>query len=391
MKTENIESLLKKVGLHVPEILLPGPDVDYTSYSVIACDQYSADREYWEKVENIVGNSVSTLRMICPEAYLGRGVNSDEICEKMRQYLDNGALRSAGEGFVFVKRETHTGIRKGIVAAVDLECYDFKKGGSLIRATEQTVVDRLPARVAIRKKAPLELPHILVLFEDPEDKVISAAEELTAGDAPLYDFDLMMNGGHITGYMLSGDSDTGRIAGLFNELLDDSEGCLFAMGDGNHSLAAAKMYWDSIKEGLSPEMRENHPARYALCELVNVYDGGLGMWPIHRLLLNVNPDEVCKDLNLDPMNPPDLQEFQPVLDEWLAGHPEAELEYIHGREEALELQSRNPDSLAVVFPDFDKSSVFRYARQNKIFQRKSFSIGVADEKRFYLEARRITL
>lgn len=391
MNNPETAALLKNIGLSVPEILLPKAGTDMTAYSVIACDQYSADPEYWEKVEAIAGDSVSTLRLIRPEAYLGKGVNEDEIVEKMSEYLETGALAPAGKGFVFVKRQTRTGIRKGIVAAVDLERYDFEKGGSLIRATEQTVVDRLPARVAIRKKAPVELPHILVLFEDPDDTVINAAEGMTADREPLYDFDLMMNGGHITGYMLSDENDIAGIAKLFESLLERGEGCLFAMGDGNHSLAAAKKYWDSIKDGLSDELRETHPARFALCELVNVFDEGLGMWPIHRLLINVDPEEVKRDLDLDPMDPPDLQEFQPALDEWLAKHPEAELEYIHGREEALALQAKDPRSLAVIFPDFDKSSVFRYARENRIFQRKSFSIGVADEKRFYLEARRITL
>ncbi len=389
MKTDDTAELLKNVGLRVPEILLPAGGTDYNVYSVIACDQYSDDLGYWDKVEQKVGDSVSTLRMILPEAYLGSKINYDEICDKMRQYLDTGILKSVGEGFVFVKRETLSGVRRGIVAAVDLECYDFEKGNSLIRATEQTVVDRLPVRVAIRQNAPLELPHILVLFEDPEDKVVSAADDMIKGCDPLYDFDLIMNGGHISGYMLSDESQTGCIASLFSGLLKNSEGCLFAVGDGNHSLAAAKLNWNSIKDSLSPEQQKNHPARFTLCELINVYDKGLDMWPIHRLLLNVDPDGVCSELNLDPMNPPDLQEFQPVLDKWLAKHPEASLEYIHGKEEALALQEKNPGSLAIIFPDFDKSSVFRYARQNRIFQRKSFSIGTANEKRFYLEARKI--
>ena len=389
MKNESVSDILKNTGLHIPDILLPAEGTDYSKYSVIACDQYSADPGYWADVEKTVGDNVSTLRMICPEAYLGNGVDPDAIYENMRRYLDSGALQSAGKGFVFVRRQTGSGIRKGIIAAVDLECYDFEKGNSLIRATEQTVVDRLPARILIREKAPLELPHILVLFEDPADTVINAAEDIISGEKPLYDFDLMMNGGHITGYMISEEKHLERIANVFNDLLKVSDGCLFAVGDGNHSLAAAKQYWNGIKESLTPEQREDHPARFALCELVNVYDDGLGMWPIHRLIMNVDPDTVCSDLSLDPMDPPDLQEFQPVLDNWMKDHPEASLEYIHGKEEALALQDKTPGSVAVIFPDFDKSSVFRYARRNMIFQRKSFSIGLADDKRFYLEARKI--
>lgn len=385
------KELLRQVGISIPALLLPSDEIDLRRFAVIACDQFSAEPDYWQRVQETVDGKPSALNLILPEAFLQPDnlAASQTINANMRRYLSDGTLQSIGECFVYLERETSAGLRKGLIVALDLEQYDFSpQASSLIRATEQTVPDRLPPRIQIREHAPLELPHVMVLLDDPDNTVIGAVEQKKAELSPLYDFELMLGGGRLTGYRVADEGLCREIANALHKLLEDCEGLLYAMGDGNHSFAAAKACWEQLKPTLSQEEKENHPARYSLVELVNLYDEGVYFEPIHRLLYHVDPLAVQQELGFDAQTPPSLQVLQPMLDEWLSRHPEAELEYIHGAEECQRLAEKD-DRLAILFPPFDKQTVFRVVRQDGCFVRKSFSIGHAVDKRYYLECRKI--
>lgn len=389
---EALKKALAEVGIKVPEILLPARDVDLHRFSVIACDQFTAQPEYWHSVEDIVGDAPSALRITLPEAYLSD--NNDSriamINSTMREYVEKGVLKNIGSAMIYLRRRTTTGIRRGLIAALDLEQYDYSKGSkSMIRATEDTIIERLPPRIKIRQGAPLETPHIMVLIDDKRDMLMSYLDSCREDLECLYDFTLMKGGGHSTGYKIDNVPMVSRIAEILKLLkMNSRDGLLFAMGDGNHSLATAKACWEEIKAGLSEQERQNHPARWALAEIVNLHDPALKFEPIHRLLYNVDPEAVQRELGFDAANPPDAQELQPKLDEWLKNHPEAKLEYIHGEKECRELGSA-PDRLAIVFPPFDRDSLFDVVCKNGAFVRKSFSMGTAVDKRYYLECRAI--
>lgn len=385
---DNINRLFAPLGLRLPEILLPARDFD--KFAVIACDQHSAESEYWDETERIVGDCPSALRLMLPEAWLGRKNAGVEVPENMRRYLADGSLKSIGEGFVYVRRQTADGIRHGLLAAIDLEQYDFSpEADTLARATEATVRERLPARVALRREAVLEMPHVLVLTDDRENAVTALLEAALDRLPKLYDFELMQGGGHIEGYHVCDEALCGSLAAALNRLNDNRGSApLYAVGDGNHSLAAARECWLEQRESIPVSEREAHPLRYALVELVSIYDEGLSFHPIHRLLCGVEPEQVQRELNFDAANPPSLQELQPRLDEWLSQHPEAELEYIHGAEECRRLGTA-PDRLSIVFPHFERGDFFATIQRNGIFVRKSFSLGSANEKRYYLECRKI--
>ena len=287
MKNET-KAALAACGACAPDILLPKAGTDLSRFSVVACDQYTAQPDYWERVKDYVGTAPSALNLILPEAWLGRAKEHEAaINPTMRQYLADGTLASLGEGMVFLHRETTTGVRRGLVLALDLEQYDFTPGSrSLIRATEKTVVERLPARIAIRREAPLEIPHIMVLINDRENTLMGMLDEAFAGEKPLYDFNLMQGGGRLCGWFFADDERLSCVADALAKLKGAAgDGMLYAMGDGNHSFAAAKAHWDAIKETLSPTERENHPARFCMAEIVNLYDPALAFEPIHRLLL----------------------------------------------------------------------------------------------------------
>ncbi len=389
---KTLEEQFAKVGVRVPRILLPGAGVDFARFAVIACDQHSAEPDYWQQADELVGDAPSALRMMLPEAWLARQseLTPARIAGTMRCYLDEGVLRDLGEGFVRVERQTAGGVRRGLIAALDLEQYDYAKDArTMIRATEDTVVERLPARVAVRETAPLEMPHVMVLVDDPGNRLAAAVDGCVC--EPVYDFELMLGGGHLRGGFIRQPQALRAVAGALGALLDASgDGFLYAMGDGNHSFAAAKLYWEQLKPKLTPAQRACHPARFALAEIVNLYEPGLSVEPIHRLLMGVDPAGVQREIGFDAANPPDLQTLQPMLDGWLAGHPEAELEYIHGAQACRALAAQAPDRLAVIFPPFDRQSIFSVVRQKGAFVRKSFSLGSAAEKRYYLECRKIT-
>jgi hypothetical protein len=288
----------QEAGILFPEILIPEEKINKKKWSVIACDQYTSIPDYWAKVTRTVGGSPSTLHIILPEVYLRESDVEERITHAkatMESYLSDGVLVKLPPGAVLVERETPYGTRIGIVLAVDLECYDpdpAKK--TMIRATEQTVADRIPPRLRMRQDAMIECPHIMLLISDPKDTVLSPLYQARNNCAMVYDTDLMQGGGHVKGWFVD---DPALLSGVVDALLALKEkaegGMLFAVGDGNHSLASAKANWEEKKKGLTAEERETHPLRYALCEVVNLYDNGLSLHPIHRMLFGWSPRARC--------------------------------------------------------------------------------------------------
>ena len=419
-----IYNRLGRIGIAVPEILVPGPEMAPERWAVIACDQFSSEKSYWEETRRIVGDSPSTLDLIIPECYLedgDRNVRAEAANTAMADVVDRGILRSLEPGFILVNRSTaHVANRQGLVIAVDLEAYDFAEGsGSPIRPTEGTIRDRLPPRMAVRREARLDLPHILILINDPENRVMSAAQ--AAAGETVYDFDLMQGGGHITGRHIAAASASG-LAGAFESLAGESD-LLFAVGDGNHSLATAREIWMEKKAAGAPE---DHPARFALVEVENIHDDGLPFHPIHRILFGVNPDELAGYLKntlgaspaaggvvdvgkgasndvirvigpgLDetwrievPAGRLAVEPLQAALDSWLTGRTDATIDYIHGEEAVRDLAGSGGDRLGIILPELDKSAFFSRITDIGPYPRKTFSIGEAVEKRYYLEARKL--
>jgi hypothetical protein len=409
---------LLPVGLAVPEILLPRPGVDLERWAVVACDQYTSEPEYWKAVEERVGPAPSALRLILPEVWLGAADEDARVAAihaAMRGYLEGGVFAEPMRGFVLVDRSTpHVKSRLGLLVALDLDRYDWRRGSrALARATEATVEERLPPRMRVREGAAVELPHVLVLIDDPAKSVIEPLARALRAAKPLYDTALAPNGGRVRGWAVSDSAElqaTGRaLAGLAR----GAEPFLYAVGDGNHSLAAAKQVWERRKSGLSAAERECDPARFALVELVNVHDPGLRFEPIHRLVFGAEPESLAAELaKLAPAGPGRhslrwlaggrsgelalpaprsslaLGVFQHALDLWLTRHPESRIDYIHG-DETLERLAAEPGRVGFVMPAFARDQLFPTVARDGALPRKTFSLGDAEEKRFYLEARRI--
>lgn len=398
------------------DVLLPSRGVS-VSWPVIACDQFTSEPEYWEKVCRIVGTDASTLALIFPEVWLGKDNASriGAIEATMRSYLKNAVLASHPASFVYVERTLCTGaIRRGVVGTVDLEAYDFsEKTDKPIRATEKTVRSRIPPRVAIRKDASLELSHVLLLADDPTDRLLSGLEQKKATLPKLYDLDLMLGGGHLVGYLVSGND-----AAEFSQAVADYEkerasvGTLFyCVGDGNHSLATAKTCYEDLKTRLPFEEGQDHPARYAMVELGNIRDKSLAFEPIHRLVVGKNPETVLSQLAktagaleghritwvagqktgeiiLDrKFGVLPVAALQSALDDCL---PEvgAELDYIHG-EASLRKLAQEDNRLGFLLTAIAKEDFFTGVALGGGFPRKTFSMGEATDKRYYMEARRI--
>lgn len=411
--------MFEKYGLSAPEILLPDEQYDLSKWAVIACDQFTSQPEYWEKVRQCVEGYPSALNIIYPEAWLDQGdARIEEINQTMCEYEQNVLTRTVN-GMILVEREVTAGSRIGLMVALDLEKYDFsKESQSLIRATEGTVLERIPPRVKIRKNAGLETPHILVLADDPKKTLLEPLYENRENLEKLYDFELMLGGGHIRGWLVD-QYDT--ILPALDGLMNASDGLLFAVGDGNHSLATARQCWLDIKPTLTEEQQKNHPARFALVELTNVHDSALTFEPIHRVVFGADPVELAYDLdmwleergmrltvctadramfrwiqdyrtlpytieNLD--HPLPLAVLQTFLDAWLERHAGAEIDYIHGEDAVRELTMK-PKTTGILLPAMDKFTLFDAVRAGGALPRKSFSMGEAVEKRYYLECRRI--
>ncbi len=396
-----------------PHILLPRKDVDLNAFAVIACDQFTSNLEYWNDVDKLTKNKPSTYHMMFPEAYLGHvdeGKYIANINKNIEEYLDKNVLVDQGNCFILVDRKTNVVERRlGLVIAIDLEDYTYAKGvKSLIRASEATIVERIPPRLKIRENAPVELPHILFLFDDKECSIVEELYKNRNKLEKVYDFELNMGGGHITGYKVS---DTKPVIDKFNNLLKkNGNGLLFIVGDGNHSLATAKAHWDKIKVNLSEEEKKNHPARYALVEALNIYDKGLIFEPIHRVIFNAKEDFLKglepklggefksfsytknggkKVLNMPKNAPMCYKIVQSYIDEYLKSHSDVVVDYIHDESELIDCANKNAGSIAIAMPALTKGDVFDYIAADDVLPRKSFSMGHAQEKRYYLESKRI--
>ncbi|MBR6657625.1 MAG: DUF1015 domain-containing protein [Oscillospiraceae bacterium] len=382
----------EKLGVKIPNILLPKSGIDYSKYAVLACDQYAAQPDYWERVKKYVGEAPSTLHMTLPEAWLLSGDKDyKKRAKAMEKYLSDGTLEEIGEGFIFTERDTPDGTRFGLVAAFDLEEYEFDPGHSnLIKVTERTDISRVVPRVEIRKQAPIELPHVLMLIVDKQDKFMSMLKKECYSLPKIYDFDLMEGGGHIRGTKIVAEEVYQKIADILTELFTENGGTFsFAIGDGNHSVATAKCYWEEVKKNLSPEEQKNHPARFCLAEIINLYDPAMPYECMNRLLSGVSdPEKALSEMGLDLLNLPSLQDLQPILDRWLEGHPEAFIEYVHDADTCEKL-GKEPGCIAFCYREFDRDSVFDVIKNNTVFVRKSFAMGHPFEKRYYLEGRKI--
>ena len=403
----------------IPDILLPSEGLDLKKWAVIACDQFTSEPEYWDACDKFVGSAPSALRIVLPEVKLG--IESEEqiendlkdIAANINNYMNNNIWGEAHEGFIITDRSTplHPS-RRGIILAVDLETYDFTPGNkALIRATEGTVLSRIPPRVKIRANAAVELPHIMLLYDDPEDKVISNA--LKTNPDVIYDTDLMQDSGHITGrFIPAGSAAADGIVSDFNSLIS-ADGLLFAVGDGNHSLASAKAHWENVKKNAPGDQQKTHPARFALAEAVNIHDKGLDFEPIHRVIFGISKDEFMskaeeffgsdkmnggeqtftvvsegsEDITVNLKNPPHtlaVGSVQMMIDKY-----ELNCDYIHGEDSVRKLAAG--DAVGILVPGISKDTFFGTIETEGVFPRKTFSMGEAFEKRFYLEARKITL
>ena len=411
---------MKKI-FNPADILIPR-NADMTAWSVVACDQFTSEPEYWARAEALVGDKPSTLRLMLPEAYLGKPQAEDStarINAAMRRYLDGGLFWTLENSYVYVGRTISDGrVRRGLVGALDLEEYDWSPASaSPIRATEGTVEDRLPPRVKVRQDAPLEMPHIMVFIDDADNAVMDAAQ----GGEKLYDFDLMLGGGHLAGYRVP---DNARVDAAVDALSDPAAlaakyglagkaPAIFAMGDGNHSLATAKKCWEALKPALTPARRETHPARFALVELVNIHDPAISFEPIHKVLFDTDNRDFIAAAKLYFRG----AEGEGHVIRLLAGGAEATLslagfsigeligecerfcqrylkinggriDYVHGDGEAASLAS-GLGCAGILLPRMEKSELFPSVIQTGPFPKKSFSIGLGPDKRYYLECRKI--
>ncbi|MGQ9470546.1 MAG: DUF1015 domain-containing protein [Candidatus Aminicenantales bacterium] len=442
------------IAIGIPEVLLPHRDIDLQRWAVIACDQHTSEPEYWEKVAEVVGNSPSALHLIYPEVYLKEKepeVRIKRIKETMRRYLEEGVFTSH-EGIVYVERTVNHGKRGGMLLCLDLEQYDYNPGSkTLIRATEGTILERIPPRVKIREAAPVELPHVMVLIDDPEDIVIGPLREKARRRsdalARLYDFDLMLSSGHLTGWLVTDkEVEIGVIRALSRlaepesfssryQVSVETPVLLFAVGDGNHSLATAKTIWEKHKQA-NPSLAlvPDYPLRFTLVEIVNLHDPAIVFEPIHRVLFRVRPTlDLTKEIKsffgekiiisavtdfpeikrrlkalppgrqgfgvikekqflfaeiLEPKSILVVGSLQSFLDDWQKKGGAEAIDYVHGEETVLKL-GRQPGNGAFYLPAMDKNLLFKTVIREGILPRKTFSMGEAWEKRFYLEARRL--
>ena len=436
--------IVSDVGIQIPQVYLPKPGTDLKKWAVIACDQFTSQPEYWHDVEKIVGDAPSTLNLTFPEVHLekpGGAERIQSIQAAMRKYMDEGILQPH-EGFVYVERSVAGKTRKGIILCLDLECYDYTKSStSLIRATEGTIVDRLPPRMKIREGATMELPHILVLIDDPKRTVIEPLMAAKSKLEKLYEFDLMLDSGHLAGYAVSGNYENQVVEALRGlakpetfaakyGIGSDKPVLLFAMGDGNHSLATAKAIWEKIKS----QAGMDHPARYALVEIENVHDEGLEFEPIHRVLFGLkkdiyaalettfganysytpvasaeamvkavdNPNSEKQAVGLvgggkqfgvveiaHPSSNLPVGTIQAFLDPFVKDGGAEKIDYVHGEDVTIRLGGQ-PGNAGIYLPGMSKSDLFKTVILDGALPRKTFSMGEAREKRFYMEARKIS-
>ncbi len=420
----------EKLGFYPADILLPKGQ-DMTKWAVVACDQFTSEPEYWEAVENQVGEAPSTLRLILPEANL-KAPNVDELIgninASMEKYLADGVFETLPGSLLYIERQQSDGtIRHGLIGMVDLDDYDFTPGsGALIRATEATVTERIPPRARVRRNAPIELPHVMLLIDDPDRTVIEPLTAAADGMEVVYDFDLMQDGGHIKGYKLSAaqvDAVADALTGLCSDEaqtakynLSGAAPLLFAVGDGNHSLATAKACFEEQKKGLTEAEWKKLPARFALVEVVNNHDDALQFEPIHRVLFGVDVDDFMAAFKAaypdayegkgeghviefvwpghdtfftvpHPAKQLAVATLQTFLDEYLKGK-DVEIDYIHGDDVTRELGGK-AGNMGFLLPAMGKEQLFKTVMADGVLPRKTFSMGHAQDKRYYIEARKI--
>ena len=417
-----------KIPFSKANILLP-KDADMSKWSVIACDQYTSEPDYWDDVRNIVGDAPSTLKITLPEIYLEKDDVAERIKkvnEEMEQLLNNDFFKTLTDSLIYIERKQADGrVRQGLIGKVDLEDYSFAKDSqSLIRATEGTVLERIPPRVRVRENASLELPHIMLLIDDDEKNIIEQIpNEVTEADK-VYDFELMKNGGHIKGYKVN-ENLSERILEGIAKLADkdnferkynvhDKGVLLFSVGDGNHSLATAKTCYENLKKVLPKEEYENHPARYALVEVVNLHSEALDFEPIHRVVFGVNPEHMLNEFKKyyitsengngqkieyvynghkgclyieNPKSNLAVGSLQMFIDEYLKQYG-GKVDYIHGEETTESLGSQE-GNIGFLLPKMHKSELFKTVILDGALPRKTFSMGHSYDKRYYLEARKI--
>ena len=418
----DLHKRLEALGIKVPEILLPKNGVDLYKWAVIACDQYTQDSSYWEKVKQIAGASPSALNLIFPELYLEKGsaeekdIKIAEIKKSMNSYLENDIFAPPFSSCIYLERSSTLHQKRcGLVLALDLEKYDWETASlPLIRSTEGTVVERLPPRIEIRRGAALEIPHVLVLIDDEEDRIIPELGEIAKKNVPVYDTPLMMDSGSVKGWKLNTEDAFLQMALAFELLSEKSPSrygvspankpFLFAVGDGNHSLAAAKAVWDNYKKSHAPG--SEHPSRWALVEVENLYDPGISFEPIHRVIFGCKAEEVldvlscCEGIKsyrreeniiiVENESPAIVTVcLEPVLDKFVRERA-CHIDYIHGEEELLRLAGdKIHQAVGIMLPPVKKEDLFRTVAQSGPLPRKSFSLGSAGEKRFYLESRKL--
>lgn len=415
--------------LYPANIYLPRLDGERgTKWACVACDQYTSEREYWEAAKDYVKDAPSTLNLMLPEAYLDtEGEAIPKINAKMREYLDNGTLMCRENSMIYLERVQSDGrVRRGIVGAVDLEEYDYNKGSvTLTRATEGTVLERIPPRVAIRRGAALEMPHIMILIDDPDRTVIEPVAAKAGNYEKAYDFDLMAKSGHVTGYFI----DKGDFEGIncaLSSLCEegamkkkygvDAPSLLFAIGDGNHSLASAKALYEEIKSEIGDEAAKAHPARFALCEIVNLHDDALEFEPIYRVVFGVDREAFVADfekylsclcgsaakqsfelimggesrvLTVDtPTAQLPVGTVQDFLDKYVKEHDGVSIDYIHGIDSTKALAQKE-NAVGILFDGMSKDMLFKTVICDGALPRKTFSMGHAADKRFYIECRKI--
>lgn len=404
-------------NVKIPKILIPNSKVDLEKWATIACDQFCARPKYWEALSEIVGESPSTLKITCPEIYINKGdldKRIEDVQKEMTSYVEQG-LFNEYENFVLVEREVENGRKRvGVMIAIDLDGYNWERVRVPIRATEGTLVERLPVRIKIRNKAPLELPHAIILIDNPEKDIIEPIYNDRDKLEKLYDFELNMGGGRIAGYKIENSKEIiEKLDGLLDEKVQISKygidaGIQFAVGDGNHSIATAKVMWEELKKSLTQEERENHPARYMLVEMVNLYGEGMDFKPIHRLIYNPTEDflpGLKNALNGEgrlKILANGLEEYiscplkaslaisgvQNYIENYLKNNPTVEVEYVHNEEHLVDAL-KECDGLGIVMPEFPNAELVNFVVNVGNLPKKAFSIGEPEHKRYYLECKSI--
>ena len=394
------------------QLLMPSGD-GYDKWAVIACDQFTSDKAYWDRVEKFVGDAPSTLRLVLPEIYLEENAAERiaQISKNMEDYQNNGSFKVYPDAFVYVERTLLDGsIRPGIVGMVDLEQYHYDPARKpAIGATEQTVLERIPPRIAVRREAAIEFPHVILFCNDTMDRIVEPIRQSKDQLPKLYDFMLMEDGGHIAGWLIDGENAS-KLQDSIDAYLNAAQGSALLVADGNHSLVTAKCWYEELKEKNPGVDLSQHPARYALVELENILDPSVVFEPIHRVLFDVDADALLADLaavsapdgasvewiignrrGVVKLNVPQgeltVSVLQKFLDQWLASH-EGKIDYIHDTD-AVEALAAKDNTIGLLLPVFDKSELFAFGASGKILPRKTFSLGHGREKRYYLEGRRI--